>query len=320
MQAVGIAAADHEAAGELIDDDDLAVLHDIVDIPLHDAAGGDGLIDVVGQGEVFGVIEALDAEILLRLAGTLGGDGGGAGLFIHDVIGLDILLVVLGVHLLDPQGGESGGEAVGLLIQVSRFFTGAADDEGGTGFIDQNGVHLIDDGVIPAALDAVALIDHHVIAQVIEAEFIIGAVGDIGGVGCPLFIGAHAADGKTDGKAHPAVEIAHPFAVTAGEVFIDGDDMHALAGEGIEVGGQGGNEGFALTGFHFRDAALVQDDAAHDLDGEVTHAQHAVGGLPAGGKGLRQDVIQGFAVRQELLEAGGFSLQGFIIHLTVVVL
>lgn len=68
--------------------------------------------------------------------------------------------------------------------------------------------------------------------------------------------------------------------------------MHALAGEGIEVGGQGGNEGFALTGFHFRDAALVQDDAAHDLDGEVTHAQHAVGGLPAGGKGLRQDVIQ----------------------------
>ena len=41
---------------------------------------------------------------------------------------------------------------------------------------------------------------------------------------------------------------------------------------------------------------------------------------PAGGKGLRQDVIQVFAVRQELLEAGGFSLQGFIIHLTVVVL
>ena len=73
VQAIGIAAADHEAAGELIDDDDLAVLHDIVDIPLHDAAGGDGLIDVVGQGEVFGVIEALDAEILLRLSGTLGG-------------------------------------------------------------------------------------------------------------------------------------------------------------------------------------------------------------------------------------------------------
>ena len=73
VQALGVAAADHEAAGELIDDDDLAVLHDIVDIPLHDAAGLDGLIDVVGQGEVFGVIEVLDAEILLGLAGTLGG-------------------------------------------------------------------------------------------------------------------------------------------------------------------------------------------------------------------------------------------------------
>ena len=46
VQAIGIAAADHEAAGELIDDDDLAVLHDIVDIPLHDAAGGDARLCV----------------------------------------------------------------------------------------------------------------------------------------------------------------------------------------------------------------------------------------------------------------------------------
>ena len=63
------------------------------------------------------------------------------------------------------------------------------------------------------------------IISVSYTHLIIGAVGDIGGVGGALFIGAHAADGEAHGEAHPAVEIAHPFAVTAGEVFIDGDEM-----------------------------------------------------------------------------------------------
>jgi hypothetical protein len=48
VQALGVAAAEHEAAGELVDDDDLAVLDHVVDIALHDAVGLDGLIDVVG--------------------------------------------------------------------------------------------------------------------------------------------------------------------------------------------------------------------------------------------------------------------------------
>ena len=39
MQALVIAAAVHQAAGEFVDNDDLAVLDDIVDIALHDAAG-----------------------------------------------------------------------------------------------------------------------------------------------------------------------------------------------------------------------------------------------------------------------------------------
>jgi len=96
--------------------------------------------------------------------------------------------------------------------------------------------------------------------------------------------------------------------------------MDALAGEGIEVGGQGGHQRFTFAGFHFGNAPLMQDDAAHDLDGEVAHPQYAVGGLPAGGKGLRQDVIEGFAGGELLLEAGGFALEGFIVHPAVVIL
>ena len=41
MQALGVPAAEHQTAGELIDDDDLAVLDDVVDVALHDAVGLD---------------------------------------------------------------------------------------------------------------------------------------------------------------------------------------------------------------------------------------------------------------------------------------
>ena len=50
MQTLGVAAAEHETAGELVHDDDLAVLHHVVHVPLHDAVGLDGLVDVVGSG------------------------------------------------------------------------------------------------------------------------------------------------------------------------------------------------------------------------------------------------------------------------------
>ena len=37
MQALGVSAAEHQTAGELVHNDDLAVLDDVVHVPLHDA-------------------------------------------------------------------------------------------------------------------------------------------------------------------------------------------------------------------------------------------------------------------------------------------
>ena len=50
-----------------------------------------------------------------------------------------------------------------------------------------------------------------------------------------------------------------------GQVVVDGDDVHALAVEGVEVG-RGGGQGLALTGLHLGDVAEVQCRAALDLD------------------------------------------------------
>ncbi len=99
VQPLVVAAAVHEAAGELVHDDDLAVLHHIVDVPLHEAVGPDGLVDVVGQGGVLRVGQVLDVEGLLGLDAA-GGEGDGAGLLIDDVVRVDVDVLLLLVSTL----------------------------------------------------------------------------------------------------------------------------------------------------------------------------------------------------------------------------
>ena len=70
----------------------------------------------------------------------------------------------------------------------------------------------------------------HVVAQVVEAEFVVRAVGDVAGVGLLPLVRVHAALNRADGEAQARVERAHPFHVAAGQVVVDRDDVDALAG------------------------------------------------------------------------------------------
>ena len=42
---------------------------------------------------------------------------------------------------------------------------------------------FVDDGEDMAALNHVRQVVFHIVAQIVEAEFVVGAVGDVGGVG-----------------------------------------------------------------------------------------------------------------------------------------
>ncbi len=143
-----------------------------------------------------------------------------------------------------------------------------------------------------AALDQFGLVPRHVVAQVVEAEFVVGAVGDVRGV-------LLAADGRilvgqdaAAGQAEEPVHAAHQVRLVLGEVVVHGDDVDTVAGEGVQVGRSGGHEGLAFTGLHFGDVAQVQGGATHQLDVEVAHAQGAGGGFANGGEGLGQQVVQ----------------------------
>ena len=310
VQAVGVAPAEHQTAGELVHDDNLAVLHHIVDVPLHHAVGLDGLVDMVGEGGVLRIGQVFDLEGLLGLLDAPGGEGGGARLFIDDIVGVDVdVLLLLGVHLGDALALQAGDELVHDGVQLGGLLALSGDDQGGAGLVDKDGVHLVHHGEVVAPLHQLAGVDGHVVPEVVKAELVVGAVGDVGGVCVLLGLSHDAVDHQTHGEAHEAVHLAHPLGVALGKIVVDGDDVDSLARQGVQIGGEGGHQGLALAGAHLRDTALVQDDAADELYPVGAHSKNTPGGLPAGGEGLGQDVVQRLAVCQTLLELGGLGLE-----------
>ena len=133
------------------------------------------------------------------------------------------------------------------------------------------------------ALHQVFRTARHVIAEIIETEFVVGSVGDI------CFVGL-AALGRIrlvvvdaiNGQAEEFEQRTVPLAVSSGEVIVHSNDMHTALAEGIEISGQGRNEGFTFTGTHFSDFTAVQGQATDELHVVVHHVPShlSAGGSP----------------------------------------
>ena len=182
------------------------------------------------------------------------------------------LLVVQVLHV---------GAVLHELLVVRGLRHRAGNDERGTGVVDEDGVHLVDDGVVVLPLDEVRHPGGHVVTQVVETELVVGAEGDVAvvrllagvGVGLVLVDAVHA-------EAVELVQRAHPFGVTLGQVVVDGNHVDALARECVQEHREGRDEGLAFTGRHLGNAAAlllvglegaVQDDTADELHVVMDH-------------------------------------------------
>ena len=115
-------------------------------------------------------------------------------------------------------------------------------------------------------------------------------------------------------QAQEVVEPAHPLGVAPRQVVVDGDHVHALAGQRVQVDRQRGDQGLAFAGAHLGDLAVVQRDAADQLHVEVAHLQHALAGLAHHGKGLGQQLVERLALRQALAELVGLGAQRGVVQ------
>ena len=173
-------------------------------------------------------------------------------------------------------------------------------------------VDLVDDRIDVPALDHVLHAVLHVVAQVVEAELVVGGVGDVAVVGLLALLVVEPVHDHADREAEELVDLPHPLGVALGQVVVDRHHVHAAAGERVEIDRQGRHQRLAFAGLHLGDAALVQDHAADQLHVEMPLPDGALAGLAHGGERLDQDVVERGPVGDLLLERLGARPQRLV--------
>ena len=151
----------------------------------------------------------------------------------------------------------------------------------------------------------------HIVAQIVEAELVIRAVGDVAGVGGGAILVRNVVDDDSDAHAEEVIYLPHPFGVALGEIVVDGDDMHAFALERVEIDRERRDQRLAFAGAHLGDAALVQHHAADQLHVEMALAERALRRLAHRGEGGHEQIVERLAggeLLAELLRAGAQRL------------
>jgi len=140
------------------------------------------------------------------------------------------------------------------------------NDERGTGIVDQNGVDFVHNGEIVFALHQVERAAGHIVAQVVETEFVVGAKSDVGQISLAPFFGIGAVFVYAIYRqAVKHIERSHPLGVTLGKIIVHRYHVDAVAGEGIQKDGQGGDQGFTFAGGHLGNFTLMQYYTAKEL-------------------------------------------------------
>ena len=273
-------AAVEDAAGELVDDLDLAVRDDEVHVTLEQLLGPQRGLQLVDEVLVDVLVEVGDVQRLLDPVDAFLGRH-------HGALRLVDLVVAVALEALHDPGE--------LEVELLRVIRPTGDDERRPCFVDEDRVDLVHDRVEVATRRLLLDRARHVVAQVVEAELVVRAVRDVRVVRLALQLGVvDLGEHDADGEAEELVDLAHPRRVALGEVVVRGDEVHALARERVEVRRKRGDQRLALAGLHLGDPTEVQRRATHDLDVEVPLAEHAPGRLAHRGKRFGEQLVEVF--------------------------
>ena len=231
VQPLIVTPALHDAPRELVHYFDLALVHDIVVVALHDENCFERLIYIVVKLGAFHVAEIVHLEKPFRLDNAARGETHSLVLFVfHGVI---LLLVLLGVALAHNGGklslalvrlfypaGKRLDKTIGGYIHLVGLSAPAADNQRRARFVDKYAVNLVDNGEIESALHKLRLGNRHVVSQIVEAEFVVGAVGYVAGVSPLFFLQRHIVVNHAYRKPEKFKYFSHPLGVASGKVFV----------------------------------------------------------------------------------------------------
>ena len=173
-------------------------------------------------------------------------------------------------------------------------------------------IDLVDDRVLERPVDHLLQPEFHVVAQIVEAQLVIRAIGDVAAIGFLPLVIVQLVDDDADTQAEKPVDLPHPFGVALRQIVVDRDDMHALARERIEIDRQRRDQRLALAGLHLGDHAAMQHDPAHQLHIEMALAERALGGLAHRRERLDEQIVEFGAIGEPRLEFGRAGAQRLV--------
>ena len=229
------------------------------------------------------------------------GQGGADVLF-----GVQVDAAELGLELLCTRLGEVHIATVGVGVVVlarDEFayqpddfdlrrlpVTGAGQHQRHQRLVDEHRVGFVDERHVRVRRHQILDVGDQLVAQHVEPDLVDRGVGDVALVGLAALLGGRVGGDPADGQPHRLDERAHPFGVAAGQVVVDGDDVHAAATEGIARRRDRAGQRLAFTGGHLDDVAGQHPQRALQLDVERPQRGGALGGL-AGDRQELRDVV-----------------------------
>ena len=176
------------------------------------------------------------------------------------------------------------------MVHVSLSRTG--NNQRGTGFVNEDGVHLVDDDVVVFPLHQVFDSLRHIVTQVVKAKLVVGAIGDVAVVLFATFLRIHLSHDDTGAQTQVTVHTTHQFSLVRSQVVVNGHDVYAFAAQSPQVARQRSYQSLAFTGFHFGNVAPMQGRPAHNLFPEVTQPEHPIGGFTHRCESFNHEVVK----------------------------
>src|SRR5664280_172805 len=103
------------------------------------------------------------------------------------------------------------------------------------------------------------------ISQVVEAELVVRAIGDVGCVSSAALFRRAVVLKEADRHAKKLINGPHPVPVTFDQVVIDRDKVTSMTHDGVQVQGAGGNKRLPFAGLHLCDVPKVKRNASKQL-------------------------------------------------------
>jgi hypothetical protein len=179
-------------------------------------------------------------------------------------------------------------------------------DQRRAGLVDHDAIGLVNNRKMEAAKQHPALLSRaqqrthlqlrarrpaacgYPVFQVVEDQLLVGAVGDVAGIGGASVVQAEAADDYTHAEPEKAEQRAHLFRVAFGQVIVDRHHVNRCVGRRGYACRQCRGQRLAFAGLHFRELSRHQRRCAHQLRIEGLQSQAAACGFTDQGKCRRQ--------------------------------